>query len=141
MKKFQSGLFAKFCNFSLLNSAAWIRILNVKAIAAQEPPFFHPLISKSLGVYYSTSLAEAVYIYSIVLGRMDAHTASLVETNPVKFLLLLASSNIDYRTTASCAQLNITTPQFFHRVIHTYSGGTTTCDRTPFQSNSVSPMT
>ncbi len=72
---------------------------------------------------------------------MDAHTASLAETNPVKSPLLLTFSTIDYRTIAGGAQLNNATPQLFHRVIHTYSGSTTTCDRTPFQSNSVSPMT
>ena len=54
---------------------------------------------------------------------------------------VIAFSNTDYRTTARCAKLNNTTPQFFHRVIRTYSGSTTTFDRTPFQSNSVSPMT
>ena len=50
----------------------------------------------------TTSLAEAVYLYSIVLGRMDANAASLAETNPLAFLLLLlAFSDNDYETPAS----------------------------------------
>ncbi len=65
-----------------------MRSLNVKAIAAQEPPFFDPLIKQWLGVYCSTSLAEAVCIYSIVLGRMDALTASLAETKMMSAFFL-----------------------------------------------------
>ena len=40
--------------------------------------------------------SEAVYLYSVVLGRIDAHTASLAETNPASFLLLPFFSDKNY---------------------------------------------
>ena len=59
----------------------------------------------------TTSLAEAVYLYSIVLGRMDANTASLAETNPAALLPLRAFSSDDYRREASFAPCNKNYPR------------------------------
>ena len=59
----------------------------------------------------TTSLAEAVYLYSIVLGRMDANAASLAETNPAVLLTLRAFSRHDYRRKASFAPRNKNYPR------------------------------
>ena len=62
---------------------------------------FLPFNLKIAGVILFHLASEAVYLYSIVLGRMDAHTASLAETNPVTFLPLPAFGDNDYRTKVS----------------------------------------
>ena len=57
------------------------------------------------------SLAEAVYLYSIILGRMDANAASLAETNPAVLLTLRALSTHDYRRKAALAPHNRNYPR------------------------------
>ncbi len=80
MKNFQQGIFGKvpslfFPEFSTLDSNPQSQG-NISTGISIFPPFKFEI---SGGILF-ISLAGAVYIYSILLGRMDAHTASLAET-------------------------------------------------------------
>ena len=96
LEKISAKLFYQITQLFLLEFSSLDWNPQCQGSSGTGTSIFLPFNLYIAGVILLDLASEAVYLYSIVLGRMDAHTASLAETNPVAFLLLPVFSDNNY---------------------------------------------
>ena len=101
LEKISAWLFNQFAQFFFLDFRSLDSNPQCQGNSGTGTSIFLPFNLEIAGVILFHLASEAVYLYSVVLGRIDAHAASLAETNPLPFLPLPAFSDNDYRTTVS----------------------------------------
>jgi hypothetical protein len=96
LEKISARLFNQFGQLFFLEFSSLDSNPQCQGNSGTGTSIFLPFNLEITGVILFDLASEAVYLYSIVLGRMDAHAASLAETNPEAFLFLPAFSDKDY---------------------------------------------
>ena len=83
LEKISAKLFYQFTQLFLLEFSSLDWNPQCQGSSGTGTSIFLPFNLEITGVILFDLASEAVYLYSTVLGRMDARAASLAETNPL----------------------------------------------------------